>query len=313
MTPLPPVHPDLYQHIRPTEIRPAPHVSARVGREVVLISEVGQRTGSFKLRAAFNLAASVEAPRLLAASSGNFGQALAYAGKVLGKPTTIIMPHTSAQVKIDAVRSHGATVDLIDVQQVGRAERIAWHAARDPGVYASNAYDDPYIVAGNATLGTEVAAAELGLAALLVPIGGGGLSSGVVSGLCAAGDRTPVWVVEPLLANDAVRSLRAGTRIANDGEPQTIADGARTVCVGVLNWAILRDGVQGGLEVSEAHIAEGVRLLAAEGVRVEPTGALAVGALLEQAAAGLPAGRVGCVLSGGNVDDAVYARIMAGA
>ena len=306
---------DLYQHILPTDIRPAPHLSARLGREVVLISEVGQRTGSFKLRAAFNLAAQVDAPKLLAASSGNFGQALAYAGAILGKPTTIVMPDSSARVKIDAVRSHGATVDLIDTRQVSRAARLAWHAARDPGFYASNAYDDPLIIAGNASLGVEIARAGLGLSALLVPIGGGGLSSGIIQGLCAEGDPTPVWAAEPLMANDAARSLRAGRRLANAHEPQTIADGARTVSVGAHNWAILKDGLRGVVEVSEANIRAGVRLLAAEGIRVEPTGALTVGALLEAGAVARlpPSGRLGCVLSGGNVDEEVYQAILGAA
>lgn len=305
------IHPQLRAAIRPTTIQAAPHISARAGRDVVLISEIGQITGSFKLRAAFNLAVSTDKPRLLAASSGNFGQALAYAGKVLGKPTTIVMPHTSAKVKIEAVRSHGATVDLIDVREVSRAERIAWHAARDPGACASNAYDDPLIIAGNSTLGLEIADAGLGLDALLVPIGGGGLSSGIIEGLCERGDPTPVWGAEPLLANDAARSLRAGRRLPNAHEPQTIADGARTISVGVHNWAVLKDGLAGIAEVSEAAIREGVRLLAAEGIRAEPTGALAVGALLE--GRGPAGGRVGCVLSGGNVDEAVYQSILLGA
>lgn len=304
------IHPSLYDHIRPTDIRPAPHISARTGLDVVLISEVSQVTGSFKLRAAFNLAALTDRPRLLAASSGNFGQALAYAGKVLGKPTTIVMPHTSAQVKIDAVRSHGATVDLIDVNTISRAERLAMHVEAEPDVCASDAYDDPRIIAGNSSLGHEIAAAALGLDILLVPIGGGGLSSGIIKGLCEKGDPTSVWAAEPLLANDAARSLRAGQRLANRLEPQTIADGARTVSVGKHNWAILHHGLGGIVEVSEAHICEGVRLLAQDGIRAEPTGALAIGALLGSWHP--PGTRIGCVLSGGNVDAAVYDAILAG-
>jgi threonine dehydratase len=304
------IHPSLRGRLRPTVLRPAPHISARTGLDVVLISEVGQITGSFKLRAAMNLALCTPLPRLLAASSGNFGAALAYAGAALGKPTTIVMPHTSAQVKIDAVRSHGATVDLIDVGVISRAARIAELAAADPGACASNAYDDPLIIAGNSTLGHELAEAALGLDVVVVPIGGGGLSSGVIEGLCERGDRTAVWCAEPLLANDAARSLRAGRRLSNAQEPQTIADGARTISVGVHNWAILQAGLSGITEVSEAAIAEGVRLLAAEGLRVEPTGALAIGALLS---GGRPPGhRVGCVLSGGNVDEALYQSILRG-
>lgn len=304
------IHPSLRDALRATHIRPAPHISARLGIAVMLISEVGQLTGSFKLRAAFNVAASVDHPRLLAASSGNFGQALAYAGKVLGKPTTIVMPDTSARVKIAAVRGHGARVELIDVRQISRAERVAQLAAADPDAYVASAYDDPLVIAGNSTLGEEIAGAALGLDRLLVPVGGGGLSAGVITGLCACGVKTPVWGAEPQMANDAARSLRLGRRVINETEPQTIADGARTVSVGAHNWQILSSGMPHIVEVPETQIASGMRLLATEGIRVEPTGALSVGALLT--APPERGARVGCILSGGNVDEAVYQRLIAG-
>lgn len=299
------IHPSLRGAIRPTTIRPAPHISSRLGRSVTLVSEVGQITGSFKLRAAYNVAATVPAQHLIAASSGNFGQSLAYACKVLGKRATIVMPDNSAAVKIAAVRSHGATADLIDTTVISRADRVAQIAAAHPDAHVASAYDDPLVIAGNSTLGEEIA--ELPVSAVIIPVGGGGLSSGVIAGLCRCGSMLRVYGAEPAMADDAVRSLAAGQLLRNDHEPQTIADGARTVSLGVHNWAVIESGIAGIFPVSEAHIEEGMRLLAADGVRVEPTGALAVGALLS---ASIPNGPVACVLSGGNVDEALYRRII---
>ena len=307
-------HPPLRAAIKPTTILPAPRISERLGREVVLFSEVSQITGSFKLRAAYNVVASVPAHHFIAASSGNFGQALAYACMILGKKATIVMPDNSARVKIAAVASHGATVELIDTTVISRADRVAQIAATDPAAHVASAYDDPLVIAGNASLGEEIAAYRFALSAVVVPVGGGGLSAGVISGLRSQGSVLPVFGAEPAMADDAVRSLEAGRLIRNTQEPQTIADGARTVSLGHHNWAVIKSGIAGILRVSEADIEAGVRLLAGDGVRVEPTGALAIGALLadHRAARVLPEGPIGCVLSGGNVDESVYRRILEG-
>ncbi len=305
------IHPALRSVIRPTTVCPAQRLSASLGVDVILISEVEQRTGSFKIRAAYNVAASVPAQRLIAASSGNFGQALACAARLLGKQATIVMPDNSAQVKIAAVRAHGARVDLIDTRQVSRAERVAALAAADPRAHVASAYDDPLVIAGNSTLGEEIAAAALHLDAVIAPVGGGGLSAGLITGLRRAGCATPVFGAEPAMADDAARSLAAGRLLRNEHEPQTMADGARTVSLGLCNWAVLQRGIAGIFPVSEDAIAEGVRRLAEEGARVEPTGALSIGALLEQRAR-FCGQRVGCILSGGNVDEQLYQQLLLG-
>src|SRR5579883_823564 len=111
----------LPRHVRPTFLLPAPSLSARLGCELTIASETFQYTGSFKFRAAYNLLSSIPQQRVVAASSGNFGQAVAYASKLLGKTCTVVMPATSAQVKIDAVKAYGGIVDLIDVREVSRA------------------------------------------------------------------------------------------------------------------------------------------------------------------------------------------------
>jgi threo-3-hydroxy-L-aspartate ammonia-lyase len=144
----------------------------------------------------------------------------------------------------------------------------------------------------------------------VLPVGGGGLASGVIMGLRESGDHTPVWVAEPEMANDFAESLRAGRIVSHDVEKQTIADGARTRSVGRRNWAILQLGVAGAIEVPEDAIAEGVRVLSyLANVKAEPTGALGIGALLAQPDR-FRGARVCCVVSGGNADPALYASLI---
>ena len=297
--------------VRPTTIISAPRLSKRLGVDLTIATETFQHTGSFKFRPAYNVASKVRQRKIIAASSGNFGQAIAYACALLGKQCTIVMPATSAKVKIDAVREHGGDVDLIDVQVIGRAERVAQLSAEHPDAYVASAYDDLLVIEGNASLGSELAAANDEFDFVVAPIGGGGLTSGIINGLRSGGSNARVVGAEPLMANDAARSLRQGHIVANETEPQTIADGARTVSVGLHNWAVLKDGLSAIVEVPEESIREGVRLLFEfANLKTEPTGALGVGALLAQPDA-FRGGRVCCVISGGNVDPAVYREILA--
>jgi threonine dehydratase len=303
----------LREVIRPTTIIEAPRLARRLGVDLTLASETFQHTGSFKFRAAYNVASSVPQPRILTASSGNFGQAMARACQLLGKACTVVMPHTSSRVKVEAVREFGGEVDFIDVRVKSRAARVAELTGADPGAYVASAYDDPLVIEGNASLGRELAALRRGFECVIVPIGGGGLTSGILRGLGEAGFRCRVVAAEPLLANDAARSLRAGRIVALETEPGTIADGARTVSVGRHNWPILRDGLARVVEVSEAHIEEAVRLLLTlANLKAEPTGALSVAALLADPA-WFRDQSVCCVISGGNVDPAVLRRILEGA
>jgi threonine dehydratase len=317
---------------RPTTLIESVRLSERFGADVVLANEAFQWTGSFKYRAASNVVRSVPNPAIVTASSGNFGQAIAYACKLAAKRCTVVMPSNSARVKVDAVRSYGATVDLIDTTVVRREARVAALAAADPEAYVASAYDDPLVIEGNASLGRELAAVNAAAIAprdmaegtapphpanpsrrpprrfdaILVPVGGGGLSAGLVSGLRTVGDATAVWGVEPAMANDFVQSLRAGQVIAHEREPQTIADGVRTRSVGVHNWAVLQSGLAGALEVSEDAIRESMRLcFQLANVKAEPTGAVALAALLSDPSR-FRGQRVCCIVTGGNVDPDVF-------
>lgn len=277
-----------------------------------LATETFQRTGSFKFRAAYNVVANVPHPHVIAASSGNFGQAMAYACKLFGKRCTVVMPANSARVKVDAVLSYGGRVDLVDTTKVKRAERVAQLAAEHPDAYIASAYDDPFVIAGNSTLGDELAALPAPPDVVVAAIGGGGLTSGLVQAAKRAGRGMAVIASEPLIANDAARSLRAGHIVSNETEPQTIADGTRTLSVGQHNWEILKDGLETIVEVPEDAIREGVRLLfSLANLKTEPTGALGVAALITSPET-FRDRRVCCVVTGGNVDPAVYTAIVTG-
>lgn len=296
--------------IRPTTLIRSARLDELAEAEILIASETFQHTGSFKFRAAYCAALNSPSQQLIAASSGNFGQALAYASSLLGKKAIIVMPNNSASVKIEAVKSFGGTVELVDVKVKARAVRVAELAAEYPDAEVLSAFDHDYVIAGNSTLGEEIAQKAGHFDYAIAPMGGGGLVCGIILGLKRLGSGIKVYGAEPLLANDAKRSLDAGHIIANETEPQTIADGARTLSLGTRNWRILKNGVADILEVSDEQIEDGVRsLFKLANLKSEPTGAVAVAACLgnKQLFKGK---RVVCIVSGGNVDTDVYTRIL---
>jgi threonine dehydratase len=298
----------LLEAVRPTTFITAFNLSKMLGIDLTIASETFQNSGSFKFRAAYNVALNVPNKEIITASSGNFGQAMALACALTDKKCTVVMPETSAKVKIEGVKSYGATVELVDTKKVGRSERVAQLSAENPHAYIGSAYDDLLVIDGNSTLGDELS--NKGFDIIISPIGGGGLASGIIKGLCKNGDSAKVYAAEPLLGNDAFRSLEAGKIIANEQEPNTIADGARTLSLGNLNWEILQTGLAGIVEVSDEKICEAVRLLFKEAnLKVEPTGALSLGAILTQPQI-FTNKRVCVIASGGNVDAEVYRNII---
>lgn len=298
----------LLEAIRPTTFIEPQKLRDYLGLDLTLASETFQHTGSFKFRAAYNLAVNVENEGIVTASSGNFGQALAYACKLTNKKCIVVMPETSAKVKIEAVKSYGATVDLVNTKTVKRSDRVAQLAAENPAFYVASAYDDLFVIDGNASIGDELANKDFDI--ILSPIGGGGLISGISKGLCRNGHQAKLFGAEPLLANDGARSLKAGKIISNETEPMTIADGARTLSLGKHNWEIIKSGVAEIIEVSDEEIAEAVRLLfGLANLKSEPTGALTLGAMLENKEK-FAGKKVCAIVSGGNVDAGIYAEIL---
>jgi threonine dehydratase len=301
----------LPRYLRPTLLLSCPALSAQLDCDLTIASETFQYTGSFKFRAAYNLLASIPQQRVVTASSGNFGQAVAYACKLLGKTCTVVMPSTSAQVKIAAVQSYGGMVDLIDVRKISRNVRVQQLLVEQPGSFYVQAYDDYRVVAGNSTLSKEIlSAADFDV--IVVPVGGGGLCSGQIIARDHLHASTEIIGAEPLPGNDAARSLRSGQLIRNEHEPDTVADGARTLSLGALNWEILQQGIADIIEVPDVLTLEALRnYFLYANLKVEPTGALSLGALLTQPER-FHGKRVCCIVSGGNVDPKVYAEALLG-
>lgn len=282
-----------------------------LGINLIIATETFQHTGSFKFRAGYNVALNVPEDHLITASSGNFGQGLALACRMLGKKCHVVMPETSARVKIEAVRNYGATVDLIDVGKIERAARVEQLLEEFPGAYRASAYDDPLVIEGNRSLGDEIAAYGEEFDEVIIPVGGGGLISGISKSFCSNGVHTRITGAEPQMANDAFQSLQKGEIVRNRHEPQTVADGARTISLGRHNWEIIKSGVSEIIEVSEENIKKALRLyFNLANLKVEPTGALSLGAILERKEK-FRDKKICLVVSGGNVDEKIYRQILA--
>ncbi len=281
----------------------------------LLKAESLQPIGAFKIRGAYNAAASLtpeeRARGLVTYSSGNHAQGVARAARLLGVPAVIVMPENAPAVKRARVLADGAEVVTVGNASAER-QAVAERLAAERGLAIIPPYDDDRIIAGQGTCGLEIAEDLPDLALVLVPVGGGGLASGVAAAVKALRPGARVIGVEPALAADARESLARGEIVEWSAADvsRTIADGTRTQALGVRTFAHLRALLDGIVTVSEAEIAAGVRLAAEEArLVVEPSGALGIAALRFHAAeAGVVglAGPVVCVVSGGNVDPARY-------
>jgi len=283
-----------------------------LGMRVLIAAETFQHTGSFKFRAAYNVALSSSAPHLVTASSGNFGQALAYACQLTGKKCTVVMPESSTKSKIEAVEGFGAEVRLVDVGVKSRGEWLL-DVLIELGteVESVSPYDDERVIEGNSTLADELVNYKDDFDSVIVPIGGGGLSAGLIVGFKRNGVDVQVFGAEPKLGNDAAQSLEKGEIVSNEKEPATIADGARTLSVGKHNFPILKSGLTEILEVEEDEIVAAMRLLFMQAnLKCEPTGALSLAALMANKER-FEHKRPLVIVSGGNVDAAQYAKLIA--
>ncbi|MDH6111108.1 threonine dehydratase [Kitasatospora sp. MAP12-15] len=283
-------------------------------RRLWLKPENLQPTGAFKIRGAYNrLAALTAAERVrgvVAQSSGNHAQAVAYAARLLGIKAVIVMPDTSPEVKVANTRSFGAEVLL-----VAPAERdlVPAELTERHGYVWVPPYDDPYIIAGQGTVGLEIGEdAPDELDTVLVPVSGGGLIGGTAAAIKLTTPGVRVIGVEPELAADAGESFRAGERIAwpVDHTYRTIADGLRTPSVGALNFEHLQAYVDDMVTVSEEEIRSAVAVLARRGRLVaEPSGAVTTAAYLHRGAE--LGGRVfAAVVSGGNLDPKLLSELL---
>lgn len=302
------------QVVRTPAIR-NPLLDQMTGGTILLKAECLQRTGSFKLRGATNASLQLdEAQRragVLTYSSGNHGQALACAAASLGIAATVFMPDDAPEVKVASTRRWGAEIIRFNRRTDDREALARAHAART-GATVIPPFEHPHVIAGQGTLALELAEdAPVPLDALLVCTGGGGMVAGCALAMEGASPATRIWAVEPEGSDDTLRSLQSGTRQGNVPGGSALCDALLSPMPGEMTFAVNQPRLAGGLVVSDAEVLAAIAFAFTHlKLVVEPGGAVALAALL--------AGKldvrgklVGAVLSGGNVDGAVFARALA--
>ena len=305
-------HAGLKGHAHVTPVMTCTTLNRLVDAEVFFKCENFQKTGAFKFRGAFNaLSRLSEEERnrgVVAFSSGNHAQAVARVGRLLGIPSTVIMPADAPAIKLAATRGYGATVIQYDPATASR-EAIARNLQAEKGYTLIPPFDHPAIIAGQGTAALEMLEQVNHLDMLLVPCGGGGLLSGCAVAASAVSPTCRTIGVEPALADDATRSFRSG-QLQRVDNPATIADGTRTPSLGKITFPLILEHVHAMATVSEQAIMDAVRFLFYRlKLVVEPSGALGLAALLSRSV--IPRGRVGIMLSGGNVDAATMTTLLA--
>ena len=279
-------------------------VNAKIGGALFFKAENLQRAGAFKFRGAYNAvsALSPEARQkgVVAFSSGNHAQALAYAATLLGAPSVIVMPKDAPEIKVAATRGYGAEVVFFDRYKDDR-EAMARGISEERGMTMIPPFDHPDIIAGQGTAALELIDEVGQLDILIAPLGGGGLLAGCALSAKALAPGCRVIGVEPEAGNDGQQSLLKG-EVVRIAPPKSIADGALTTFVGDHNFPILQAKVDGIVTVSDAQLVSTMRFFAERmKLIVEPTGCLAAAAALN-GVVDCAGKRVGIVLSGGNVD-----------
>ncbi len=305
-----------------TPLLESPGLNALAGMRVLVKAETLQRTGSFKFRGAcFRISRLTDAERargVIAFSSGNFAQALAAAGAAAGVRVTIVMPADAPAAKIEATRGHGAEVVLSRHGARNREEaanELAMQLAEARGYARLHPFDDPFVVAGQASCGVEIArqAAERGLRldALVVPVGGSGLIAGIALAMQRLSPGTRVIGAEPEGFDDLKRSLVAGARQRVVQGATSICDALQAATPGAVPFGAAREAIAEGVSVSDTEAVAGMRAAFTHLKLVaEPSGAIALGAVLAGRIGGAPP-VVGVVLSGGNVALQEFARLTA--
>ena len=287
--------------------------SDSAGCDVYLKLESLQRTGAFKLRGALNkircLSAAERDRGLVAASAGNHAQGVALAAKLTGASATIVMPESTPLIKVRRTEGYGARV-VMHGQNYDQAQAFASRLVEEEGRTPVHPFDDPDVILGQGTVGLELIEQVPELDAVVVPVGGGGLISGVALAIQSIAPRIKVFGVQAAGADPMVRSFRAGSPVAIEA-PQTIADGIRVGTTARRTFEIIRDHVDGMLTVSEDELSRAVvQTIEKMKIVAEPAGVAGVAAI---EAGRLPVGgRVCAVVSGGNIDLNFLGRLIEG-
>ncbi|SHN42796.1 threonine dehydratase [Duganella sacchari] len=287
--------------------------NAELGAEVFFKCENFQRMGAFKFRGGYNSLAKFTPEQrkagVVAFSSGNHAQAVALSAKLLGIPATIVMPHDAPAAKVAATRGYGAQVVIYDRYKEDR-EQIGRDLAARHGLTLIPPYDHADVIAGQGTAAKELFEEVGRLDYVFAPLGGGGLLSGTALSTRALSPTATVYGVEPAAGNDGQQSFRSGS-IVHIETPKTIADGAQTQHLGNLTFPIIQRDVNDILTATDEQLRAEMRFFAERmKMVVEPTGCLGLAAarsIKEQ----LQGKRVGIIISGGNVDIARYAELLA--
>lgn len=291
-----------------------------VGGQILLKPECLQRTGSFKIRGAYNLMRQMTPEQaacgVVAWSSGNHAQGVAAAGGLLGIKTTIVMPEDAPKAKIANTRRLGGEVVLYD-RYTGNREAIARGIAAESGAVLVPSYEERRIIEGQGTAGLEIMqqSAAMGMTPdqVIICCGGGGLSAGCTIAIKAISPRTDVYLVEPVEFDDTLRSMRSGERVRNDKSARSICDALQTETPGKMTFAINQKLASGVLTVTDEEVAEAMRFIFQHlKLVVEPGGAVALAAVLTKKIAVKDTVTV-VVLSGGNVDAELFGAIQSGA
>jgi threonine dehydratase len=297
----------VYEVARETPLDPAPRLSRRLGAPVLLKREDMQPVFSFKLRGAYNriarLTAAERAHGVIAASAGNHAQGVALAANRLGLRAVIVMPRTTPEIKVDAVRALGAEV-VLEGDHYSEAQRHGEKMAQETGLTFVHPFDDPLVIAGQGTVAVELLQqAPENLAAVFVPVGGGGLIAGMAAYIAAIRPEVAIIGVEPADADAMARSLEAGHRVRLD-EVGIFADGVAVLEVGVNTFAIARRTVREVIRVTNDEICAAIKdVFDDTRTIVEPAGALAVAGLKAWAAReGVTDQPLAAILSGANMN-----------
>lgn len=298
--------------VRTTPVLTSPFIDEIAGRRVFVKAECLQHTGSFKFRGAWSAISALDqskrASGVIAFSSGNHAQGVAYSAKMHGIPAVIIMPADAPRIKIDNTRALGAEVVLYDRENESRDE-IGAKLSRERGLHLVKPYDDPFVIAGQGTCGLEIAAqVDLEKADVLVCCGGGGLTSGIALALEAEAPKLRVRPCEPVGFDDVVRSLAIGSIQTNNRQSGSICDAIVTPSPGELTFPILNRLCGPGLVVSDDDCLRAMAI-AFERLKivVEPGGAAALAAALFHSDSDED---VVVVTTGGNVDRSMFLRAL---
>jgi len=292
-----------------TPLVEAPELSRRAGAPVWLKCEQWQPVGAFKVRGAWTavsrLAEHERERGVIAHSSGNHGRAVAWVARRLGLPAVIVMNDNAPAMKIDAVRAEGARVVLVDrYRRLASATAIA----EEEELAMIPPFDHPNVILGQATATLEILEERPDIRIVLSPVGGGGLLAGATTAILALDHPAEPIGAEPEGAAKLSAALAAGHPVALE-QTASIADGLLPVAIGEVPWTIIRQRVRRAARMSDDSIAEAVKFLfRTMGLRVEPSGAVPVAALLTGAVRA--EGPIACILSGGNVEQALFERLI---